>query len=171
MDARLAYVRTMESNFFGPLNAGNQFRAIEGVITFFSQNNLGRPNSWVSYVDSGIVEAIQNGGANVLGLHSKDGGNPGTKLWADFFRTMKAGGYADRDVIIPFERRRDYFLTEAQKHDQAWSTSEETSTNYGKELADRKFSATTRENLWFKSTQVFRWIMRNKGLSVAAVRA
>ncbi|KAF2820280.1 hypothetical protein CC86DRAFT_387318 [Ophiobolus disseminans] len=153
MDTRLAYMKAMQANFFGPLNAGNQFRAIEGVITFFSQNNLGAPNSWVSYVDAGIVEGIQNGGANVLGLHSKDGGNPGTALWADFFRKMKAGGYEDRD-----------------KHDFGWSISEEKSTGYGKQLADAKFSASGRESLWYMSTQVFRWIMRNKGLSVAAIR-
>jgi hypothetical protein len=98
MTARLDYVKTMQSKFFGPLKAGNQFRAIEGVITFFIQNNLGKPNTWASYVDAGIVEGIQNGGANTLGLHKKDGGNPGTKLWADFFQTMKGGEYVSRDV-------------------------------------------------------------------------
>jgi hypothetical protein len=98
MADRLDYVKTMQSSFFGTLKATNQFRAIEGVITFFMSNGLGKPKSWISYVDAGIVEGIQNGGANVLGLHNKDGGNPGTAKWAEFFRTMKAGGYASRDV-------------------------------------------------------------------------
>jgi len=58
MAARLSYVRYLQSNFFGRLNAGNQYRAIEGVITFFERYNLGAPESWVSYVDAGIVEGI-----------------------------------------------------------------------------------------------------------------
>lgn len=98
MSTRLDYIRTMQSDFFRPLNAGNQFRAIEGVITFFIQNDLGKPNSWASYVDASIVEGIQNGGANALGLHTKEGDNPGTKPWTQFLQTMESGGYADRDV-------------------------------------------------------------------------
>jgi hypothetical protein len=98
MSTRLSYVKTMQSSFFGPLNATNQFAAIEGVIHFFINNNLGQPESWASYVDAGIVEGIQNGAANVLGLRQTDGKNPGTEPWARFFETMEGGGYVDRDV-------------------------------------------------------------------------
>ena len=98
MSTRLAYVQTMQSSSFGALNATNQFAAIEGVIQFFINNDLGEPESWASYVDAGIVEGIQNGGANALGLRQSDGGNPGTKPWMQFFETMEGGGYADRDV-------------------------------------------------------------------------
>lgn len=98
MQQRLDYVRYMQSEHFGPLNAGNQFRAIEGVIRFFIEKNLGAPGSWVSYVDTGIVEAIQRGGAIALGKSSDDGGNPGSALWADFFRRMRAGSLGNRDV-------------------------------------------------------------------------
>lgn len=94
-------MKTLQSDFFGPLNAGNQFAAIEGVITFFIQNNLGLPNSWASYVDAGIVEGIQNGAANALGLHTNDGGNPGTRPWSNFFKAMSNNAYVDRDVITP----------------------------------------------------------------------
>lgn len=100
MSTRLDYVRTMQSKFFGPLHAGNQFRAIEGIIKFFVENDLGKPNTWISYVDAGIVEGIQNGGANTLGLHKKNGGNPGTEKWTQFLQTMKNGGYANRDVSV-----------------------------------------------------------------------
>jgi len=98
MATRLDYVRTMQSKFFNSLNAGNQFAAIEGVIQFFINNNLGKPSSWASYVDAGIVEGIQNGGANTLGFHAHNGGNPGTEPWARFFQAMKSKAYNDRDV-------------------------------------------------------------------------
>jgi hypothetical protein len=92
----------MQSKFFGPLDAWDQFRAIEGILGFFHENDLGKPNTWISYVDAGIVEGIQNGGANALGLHKKDGGNPGTEKWTQFLQTMKNGGYANRDVSVIF---------------------------------------------------------------------
>jgi len=149
MQERLDYVRYMQTSFFGRLNAGNQFRAIEGVITFFVKNNLGRPGSWISYVDTGIIEAIQNGGAIVLGLGSRSTGNPGTEKWAAFFRQMKAGGYASRG-----------------DHDSAWGEAEATATEWSKEqkadkLANR--AATGQEKNWYTFTKVFRWIMRNEG--------
>jgi len=98
MQERLDYVQFMQSEFFGPLNANNQFRPIEGVITFFVNNDLGHPDSWISYVDTGIIEAIQNGGAIALGISTNTGGNPGSIKWAGFFETMQAGGYGSRDV-------------------------------------------------------------------------
>lgn len=98
MQQRLDYVRYLQSEHFGPLKAGDQFRAIEGVIRFFIEKNLGAPGSWVSYVDTGIVEAIQRGGAIALGKSTDDGGNPGSALWADFLRRMRAGSLSNRDV-------------------------------------------------------------------------
>ena len=96
MPTRLNYVKTMQSSFFGPLNAANQFAAIEGVIQFFINNLLGAPESWASYVDAGIIEGIQNGGANALGLRMGDNNsNPGTEPWTQFFQIMAGGGYAD----------------------------------------------------------------------------
>lgn len=98
MAERLTYVRYMQSHFFGPLNASNQLRPIEGVIQFFISKNLGPPNSWVSYVDTGIVEAIQRGGALALGLSTETGGNPGSVLWRDFFVAQRDGTFASRQV-------------------------------------------------------------------------
>ncbi|MCJ1422804.1 hypothetical protein MMC29_000684 [Sticta canariensis] len=42
LSTRLRYVRYMETRFI-LLNAGNQFRAIEGVIKFFISKELGGP--------------------------------------------------------------------------------------------------------------------------------
>ena len=39
MAQRLAYIQAIESKFLSLFNAGNQFRAIEGVITFFQEKH------------------------------------------------------------------------------------------------------------------------------------
>lgn len=88
----------MQSNHFGPLKAGNRFRAIEGVIEFFLSKGLGVPGTWVSYVDAGIVEAIQRGGAITLGKSTVTGGNPGSEMWADYLRRLRNGELSSRDV-------------------------------------------------------------------------
>lgn len=98
MDTRLEFVRYMQAVHFGKLNSANQFRPIEGVITFFIDENLGSPGSWVSYVDAGIVEAIQRGGAIALDLGTFDGGNPGSPKWNTFLTEMKNGELDDRNV-------------------------------------------------------------------------
>lgn len=100
LSTRLLYVQYMETRFV-PLNAGNQFRAIEGVIEFFISKGLGGPGTWVSYVDAGIVEAIQRGGAIALGIGSSQGGNPGSAPWADFLTKMKRKELTDRNVKPP----------------------------------------------------------------------
>lgn len=94
---RLSYVQYMETRF-APLHAGNQFRAIEGVIKFFISKGLGGPGTWVSYVDAGIVEGIQRGGAIALGLGKSTGGNPGSAKWADFLTKMKNEQLKNRNV-------------------------------------------------------------------------
>ena len=98
MAQRVQYVRDMQALHFGPLNAQNQFRAIEAVIDLFQEKGSGAVWTWVSYVDAGIVEAIQRGGGIALNLHNDDGGNPASRLWLSFFSQMKAGQLADRDV-------------------------------------------------------------------------
>lgn len=99
---RLTYVQWMQSNYFGPdLNCGTQWRAIEGVIEFFQSKGLGVSGTWVSYTDTGIVEAIQRGGAIALGFSTDTGNNTGSLLWADFMTKMKGGQLNNRDVSAP----------------------------------------------------------------------
>ncbi|KAF1926896.1 uncharacterized protein M421DRAFT_422141 [Didymella exigua CBS 183.55] len=154
MPTRLDYVNSMQSSFFAPLNAGNQFAANEGVIQFFISNNLENPHSWVSAVDAGIVEGIQNGGAIALGLHSNTGSNPGTASWTAFFQTMKAGGYPDRDA-----------------HEEGSSVTEQMTTNYGKTIADASFAASEQEKRWYLFSHLFRLIMRKHNETVGMCRA
>lgn len=90
----------MQSDFFGPLNSRNQYRAVEGVIQFFLNNKLGTPKSWISYVDAGIIQGIQGGGALVLGLPSARYaiGVNGTSEWQAFLRAMQFGTLTNRNV-------------------------------------------------------------------------
>ncbi len=98
MKSRLRYVRYMQKTHFQPLKSSNQFRSIEAVIDWFIQQNFGAKGTWVSYIDAGIVEAIQRGGALALGKSTATGGNPGSKKWETFLRAMQAGTLQDRDV-------------------------------------------------------------------------
>lgn len=82
----------MQTDHFAPLNASDRFRAIEGVIVFFLGENLGAPGSWISYVDAGIVEGIQRGGAIALGYSTETGGNPGSQVWATYFAGQRRPG-------------------------------------------------------------------------------
>ena len=148
MASRLDSVKYMESHSFGSLGASDRYRAIEGVITFFGKENLGAPESWVSYVDAGIVEGIERGGAIALGISTADGGNPGTAKWTEYLRRRRDGTLKSRDVRTPAGAE----------------------TEYGARRADAKFSRSTRERNWFWATQLFRWIMRNRGKAILALR-
>lgn len=156
MASRLAYVRYMQSRHFGPLGGGNKFRAIEAVIDWFIAQRVGRPGTWISYVDAGIVEAIQRGGAIALGKSSATGGNPGAPLWADYFRKLRAGQLRNRDA-----------------HDPAWSKAEQAGTDYGRKKAEttRGVSGpTNQQRQWYNFTQLFRIIMRNRGKIIRTIR-
>lgn len=61
MPERLEFVRAMQAGPAAQLGAADRWRNIEGVITFFRDNQLGASGTWVSYVDAGIVEGIQRG--------------------------------------------------------------------------------------------------------------
>ncbi|MCJ1467104.1 hypothetical protein MMC07_005726 [Pseudocyphellaria aurata] len=155
LSTRLSYVQYMETRF-APLNAGNQFRAIEGVIKFFISKGLGGPGTWVSYVDAGIVEGIQRGGAIALGIGTSKGGNPGSERWADFLTKMKHKELEDRN-----------------DHDHEWSVSEQAATDYGKTTAESISMvgrATKQQLRWYQFTQLFRAIMRNRKTVIRTIR-
>lgn len=121
------------------------------------KNNLSPAESWVSYVDAGIIEAIERGGASALGLKSARfaATTGGAGEWAAFLRGMASGRLArDRDA-----------------HDYAWSIAEQRATEYGAARADAKFRRPSRVNNWFQFTQLFRFIMRNRRLTILGLKA
>ena len=172
LSTRLRYVRYMETRFI-PLNAGNQFRAIEGVIKFLISKGLGGPGTWISYVDAGIVESIQRGGAIALGIGKSEGGNPGSALWAEFLTKMKKRELEDRDVSCLYSssslssllKTRNLLPYPRQNHDHAWSVSEQTATEYGMNMAESISmvdKATKQQLSWYHFIQLFRAIMKKR---------
>jgi hypothetical protein len=160
VQARLDYMRYMQTAHFAPLNATDRFRAIEGVLLFFLGESIGAPGSWVSHVDAGIIEGIQSGAAASLGQEiavssPPADNNPGISVWADYFAGQRVlGGYPTR-----------------QLHDSAWGEAEATSTEWAKEeVADSVQAATRRELNWYAFTILFRWITRNQDLTILLLR-
>ena len=98
MTSRSSYVSYMQSTQFIPLKATNKFNAVIAVIDFFVEKGLGAPGTWVSYVDAGIVEAIQLGGAYALGMSKDPGTNLGATKWTAYFNSLKANKLQSRDV-------------------------------------------------------------------------
>lgn len=146
MPERLEFVRDMQSGPAATLGAPDRWRNIEGVITFFVDRNLGAPDTWVSYVDAGIVEGIQRGIAIALGWSADTGGNPGATLWASYLTRLSTGQ-----------------LTTRAAHDRAWSEAEQASTEYGNAVANaRGVPATAVEWRFYQFSEMYRWALRNR---------
>jgi hypothetical protein len=147
MDERLAFVRSIESGPAVALGAGDRWGNIEGVIMFFRDHGMGAPGTWVSYVDSGIVEGIERGVVIALGRSDDGFGNPGSAQWASYLTRLKNGQLGQRDV-----------------HDKAWSEAEQASTDYGVHLAEQvhDIKPTAVERRFFLFSEFYRWTLRNR---------
>jgi len=91
MSDRLVFIQTLESQRGPAFNAATQWRNIEAIITFFQDNQLGSPGSWISYTDCSILEGIERGFAIALGLSTDTFGSPCANLWAEFLVDLKSG--------------------------------------------------------------------------------
>lgn len=150
MSERLEFVQLMEAGPAAELGASDRWHNIEGVITFFRDNNLGPAGSWVSYVDAGIVEGIQRGIAIATGRNQDTGGNPGSQKWASYLTRLAGGDYADR-----------------AEHDKAWSEAEQASTEHGNALAEAHGQAATDvEARFYEFSEMYRWVLRNRTVSI-----
>ncbi|MFL6119660.1 hypothetical protein [Actinophytocola sp.] len=150
MPERLEFVRDMESGPAAALGATDRWRNIEGVITFFVEQHLGAPDTWVSYVDAGIVEGVQRGIAIALGRSADTGGNPGATKWASYLTRLSTGQLATRAA-----------------HDRAWSEAEQASTEYGNAVAEaRGVPATAVEWRFYQFSEVYRWALRNRPVAL-----
>jgi hypothetical protein len=147
MDERLEFVRAMQSGPAAQLGASDRWRNIEGVITFFRDHGMGRPGSWVSYVDSGIVEGIERGIVIALGRSADGFGNPGSQAWASYLIRLKNGQLSVRNV-----------------HDRAWGEAEQASTDHGVVLAEQVHNVrpTAVERRFFMFSEFYRWVLRNR---------
>lgn len=146
MSERLEFVRDIQSGPAARLGATDRWRNIEGVITFFVDRALGAPDTWVSYVDAGIVEGVERGVAIALGWSADTGGNPGSAKWASYLTRLSTGQLATRAA-----------------HDRAWSEAEQASTEYGNAVAEaRGQPATAVEWRFYQFSEVYRWTLRNR---------
>ncbi|KAL1952656.1 hypothetical protein VTO42DRAFT_4557 [Malbranchea cinnamomea] len=143
---RLEFLKYIEAWKLGPLHSSDEFRAVEGVMSFFIRRNLARPGTWMSMVNAAVIEAIERGAAISLGVSRNTGGNPGTSKWVNFFDQRAKGRLQDRG-----------------EHDIAWATAEQTAVDYGIRLADTSPDVPkppSREVRWNQFTRIYRTIMR-----------
>jgi hypothetical protein len=150
MPERLEFVRDIQSGPAATLGATDRWRNIEGVITFFVDRDLGAPDTWVSYVDAGIVEGVQRGTAIALGWSTDTGGNPGSARWASYLTRLSTGQ-----------------LTTRAAHDRAWSEAEQASTEHGNAVAvARGVPATAVEWRFYQFSEMYRWALRNRPVAL-----
>lgn len=154
MDQRFAFVQAMERGPGARFGAQSRWHNIEGVIWFFRDHQWGPPTTWVSYVDSGIVEGIEGGLAIASGNPNGGMGNPGSQLWADYLVGLKAG-YGSRAA-----------------HDRAWGRAEQASTDWGGHVAVdlHNLPPTPVEKNFLDFSQLYRSILMNKQEAVNIVR-
>jgi hypothetical protein len=144
---RLAFVRGLEAGPASQVVAGfNRWRNIEGVLEFFRDHDLGAPGTWISYVDAGILEAVERGTAIASGISADDFGNPGSTLWSSYLHRLRRGELTERSV-----------------HDRAWSDAEQAATDHATLLAQAHGTAPTdAEWRFFQYSQFYRWLLRNE---------
>lgn len=151
MSDRLDLVRAMESgpvaDYLGDGVDAGRWRNIEGIVRLFRDESLGARGNWVSYVDAGILEGLERGIGLATGATTATGGNPGTRLWADYLTRLHAGS-----------------LTTRAAHDRAWSLAEQASTDHGIEVAEQTYGEqpTATMNRFFQLSQVYRYLLRNR---------
>jgi hypothetical protein len=145
MAERLAFLRSMSpgaASGYAP-RWGN----IEGVLEFFDERNIGKPGTWISYVEAGDMEAIERGIAIAEGRATDTYANRGAVLWASYLLLLNSGE-----------------LTGRAEHDRAWSQAEQSSIDDGVLLAEKThgLKPTPAELRFFKFTEAYRWVMRNR---------
>lgn len=147
MSDRLAFVQAMERGPGARFGAQSRWHNIQGVITFFRDHQWGPSDTWVSFVDAGIVEGIERGLAIALGRPGGDYGNPGAPLWADYVTKLRSGQLRDRG-----------------RHDRAWGIAEQASTDRGVYLAEvvHGIPPSDVEQRFYDFSQLYREIMRTK---------
>ncbi|MGP4102221.1 hypothetical protein [Nonomuraea sp. KM90] len=147
MDDRLVFLRSIrEGPAAAQLGASDRWRNLEGVITFFRDQAMGTPGTWVSLVNAGVLEGVQRGLAIASG-HTDDFGNPGARAWADYLARLS---------------RKE--LTTTGEHDRAWGVAKQVSTHYGVLLAEqvRGLKPTPEEQRFLTFAEFYNWSMQNR---------
>ena len=143
MAERLAFLRSISPS--AAPGYAPRWGTIEGALEFFADRGLGKPGSWVSYVDAGDLEAIERGIAIAEARGTDTYGNQGAVLWAGYLLLLRSGELNSRSV-----------------HDRALSHTEQASVDDGVLLAEQAhgLKATPVERQFFKFTEFYRWVLR-----------
>lgn len=143
MAERLAFLRSISPS--AAPGYAPHWGTIEGVLEFFADRGLGKPGSWISYVDAGDLEAIERGAAIAEARGTDTYGNQGAVLWASYLLLLRSGELNSRSA-----------------HDRAWSQAEQASVDDGVLLAEQAhgLNATPVEQRFFKFTEFYRWVLR-----------
>jgi hypothetical protein len=138
MKQRLAWFK----GFLAVTGREEWFSNIIAILQAFIDEGLGDTNSWISWVDAGILESIQNGWA--LFVSRQTNNNPADMAWMNFFAT---------DDIPANETTLK----------QLWGAAEEAGTTYGKQLADKNNAyMNEREKLFLEAGDVYRGWLKNQ---------
>ncbi len=112
MKQRLAWFK----GFLAVTGRSEWFNNIIGILQAFIDEGLGDTNSWVSWVDAGILESIQNGWALFREIELAHAPTNADMAWKDFFDTPDA----DEDKLK-----------------EKWGAAENLGTDYGLSLAEQ----------------------------------
>lgn len=84
-----------------------------GIIEGFVEYGLAESGSWLSIVDAGILQGIQDGYTLSEGTATYSTNNPGSLLWRDFFDILESTEHGDIERI------------------KRWGAAEQAATDYG----------------------------------------
>ncbi|MFI9508641.1 hypothetical protein [Nocardia sp. NPDC052566] len=126
--------------------AGQRWRNLEGVMTFFRDAGLGRPGTWVSMVNAGVLEGVARGIAMAYDSTADDYGNQAARVWAAYLTRLRGG-----ELAAP------------SAHAAAWSLAKRVGTDYSVRLAERHDLTPTPVELRFlRLAEAYNWLMDNR---------
>lgn len=147
MPERIEYLRTIRQDQFG---LRDKWRDLEGVMGFFHDHGWGDPDTWVSWVNAGVLHSIARG---ISAYSVGDTPHPGAAAWASYIERYTRGELATRNL-----------------HADAWSHATEVSTDWGLLLAtEHDCEPTSTEQRFLTIAQTCNWLMRNRPLLDFAV--
>jgi hypothetical protein len=149
---RLRWIQQMMSQGMGGQLA-NWFNNIAGIIQSYQDFDLADSGSWLSNVNAGILQGIQDGYAMWSGT-TNSSTNPGAEGWNAFFAAIDNSQTSDATRI------------------RLWGVAEEASTNFGVGMATNKNLLPNAPESWFLGiSKVYRLANAQFGGDLAPVGA
>jgi len=154
---RLIYLVSMQVRHLGgPYRCTNEFKAVEGLLQFFTDKGVGSTyNTTISYATASVMEAIQRGAAIATGRSRDTFNNPASALYGNLIRDIRLGNvFKDRAA-----------------HDKAWSRALETALNHGVDLSVRaNVRASVNARRWLNFVNVYNILAQNQNVITPIIR-